>query len=121
MPKPVVVDKRYLDCVNALFAEAESNFQSLDLGWRWPDVWPLKAKGRMRLGLQKPAAERTSSPEEARYATWLAAVATGWNDDAQIENLVAGDDIWASMAREQRDAVQFEEELEQRRKTAFSQ
>jgi tetratricopeptide (TPR) repeat protein len=66
------------------------------------------------------AAERTSAPEEARYATWLAVVATGWDDEEQIENLVAGDDVWAAMAREQRDAVLFEEELMQRRKTEFT-
>jgi tetratricopeptide (TPR) repeat protein len=66
------------------------------------------------------AAERTSSPEEARYATWLAAVATGWDDEEKIDTLVSGDDIWAAMAREQRDAVLFDDELEERRTTEFA-
>ena len=67
------------------------------------------------------AADRTSSPEEARYATWLAVTATGWEDEEMLESLESGDDIWAAMAREQRDAVAFEEELEQRRRTEFMQ
>lgn len=61
------------------------------------------------------AAERTSSDEEGRYATWLSAAATGWTDDALVDELSAGDDIWAAMAKEQQDAAAFEAELAARR------
>ena len=105
----------------AVADDAETNFPEPRPWLALARCLAAQGKGQDAARAAEAAAERTSSPEEARYATWLAAVATGWNDDAQIENLVAGDVIWASMAREQRDAVQFEEELEQRRKTAFSQ
>jgi hypothetical protein len=61
------------------------------------------------------AAERTSSDEEGRYATWLSAAASGWTDAALVEELSGGDDIWAAMAKEQQDAAEFEAELATRR------
>ena len=92
----------------SLFADdAETNFPEPRPWLALARCLAAQGKGQDAARAAEAAAERTSSPEEARYATWLAAVATGWNDDAQIENLVAGDDIWASMAREQRDAVQL--------------
>ncbi len=56
-------------------------------------------------------------PVERRYATWLAAVASGWSDEEMVEELVSGDDIWASMAREHKNAAEFQAEVDQRRRT----
>jgi hypothetical protein len=80
-----------------------------------------QGKGEAAARAARGAADRTSSPEEARYATWLAVVATGWQDEEQVSSLAAGDDIWAAMAREHRDAIQFEDEVALRRKTDFSE
>ncbi len=65
------------------------------------------------------ASERTASPEEARYADWLAAIAEGWTDPKRVEALAGGSDVWAALAREQQDANAFSAELEQRRATAW--
>jgi tetratricopeptide (TPR) repeat protein len=67
----------------------------------------------------RAAAERTASPEEGRYTTWLSAAASEWKDEALIEELSEGDDIWASMAREQKEAAAFEAELATRRTTTW--
>lgn len=67
----------------------------------------------------KAAAERTTSDEEGRYATWLSAAATGWTDDALVAQLSEGEDIWAAMAREQQDAAAFAAELAERRELAW--
>jgi tetratricopeptide (TPR) repeat protein len=57
------------------------------------------------------AAERTDSDEEERYARWLSAAASNWQDDELVESLSAGSDIWAAMAKEQQDAAAFAAEL----------
>lgn len=61
------------------------------------------------------AAERTSSDEEERYARWLSAAASNWQDAELVESLSQGDDIWASMAKEQQDAAAFAAELATRK------
>ena len=63
----------------------------------------------------KAAAERTSSDEEERYARWLAAAASDWQDSELVDSLSRGSDIWASMAKEQQDAAAFAAELATRR------
>lgn len=61
------------------------------------------------------AADRTTSDEEERYARWLSAAASNWQDAELVDSLSAGSDIWASMAKEQQDATAFEAELATRR------
>jgi hypothetical protein len=61
------------------------------------------------------AADRTTSEEEERYARWLSAAASNWQDAELVDSLSAGSDIWASMAKEQQDATAFEAELATRR------
>ncbi len=63
------------------------------------------------------AAEKTNSEVESRYARWLASMAEGWRDPSAVEALAKGDDIWASIAREQQAAASFESELDRRRET----
>ena len=60
------------------------------------------------------AAARAVSDEEARYASWLAGVASGWTDPASLDELAEGDDIWATMAKEQKAATAFQAKLEAR-------
>jgi hypothetical protein len=90
---------------------------------RWQDSAPWLALARCLAAdgqadeaarAARAAAGRSSSPEESRYATWLAAVASGWKDGEVVEALVSGDDIWARMAAEQRDEEAFVAELGRR-------
>lgn len=57
------------------------------------------------------AAERTGSEVEARYARWLASLADGFQDADALEGLAQGDDFWALLAKEQKDAQDFEQVL----------
>lgn len=67
----------------------------------------------------KVAATRGTSDSESRYATWLAATASQWQDDEAMSSLAEGDDIWAIMAKEQQDNAAFQAELEARRDTEW--
>ena len=68
----------------------------------------------------KGAAERTSGDDHARYATWLAASASEWQDAEAVDALKEGDDIWGLMAKEHQEAGAFEQELQARRETLWT-
>ena len=53
--------------------------------------------------------------EESRYATYLAAVASGWKDGIAREALTEGDDIWAALSKDRAKAKAFDAELDQRK------
>ncbi|MDP6933549.1 MAG: hypothetical protein QGG40_11565 [Myxococcota bacterium] len=63
----------------------------------------------------REAMERTTSEEEARYATYLISLANRETDEEAVSNLETGTDIWAVLAREQREAEEFAREVELRR------
>jgi len=65
------------------------------------------------------AASRTTSDLEERYANWLAAAASNWQDEELVEALSDGSDIWAAMAKEQKDATAFSAELSTRETTTW--
>lgn len=65
------------------------------------------------------AASRTTSDLEERYANWLAAAASNWQDEELVESLSDGSDIWAAMAKEQKDATAFSAELSTRETTTW--
>ena len=63
----------------------------------------------------KAAAGRSDSMEESRYATYLAAVASGWKDGIAREALTEGDDIWAALSADRAKAKEFDAELDRRK------
>ena len=65
------------------------------------------------------AADRTTSDHEERYANWLAAAASNWQDEELVESLSAGTDIWAALAQEQKEATAFSAELSTRETTTW--
>jgi len=65
----------------------------------------------------KAAAGRSDSREEARYATYLAAMATEWQDGMVRDSLASGDDIWAALSKDHDRAQAFVLELDKRRVT----
>ena len=65
----------------------------------------------------REAAARTSSPEEARYASWLAAVATNWSDPEELEAIASGDDVWSSIAESKKQDDAFKKGMEKYKKS----
>ena len=63
----------------------------------------------------KAAAGRSDSLEESRYATYLAAMASGWQDGIAREALTEGDDIWAALSKDRAKASKFDAELVRRK------
>lgn len=68
----------------------------------------------------KGAVARSTGEGETRYATWLAATASEWEDQAAVTTLTEGDDIWSLMAEEQQANEAFSAELQARRETEWS-
>jgi hypothetical protein len=77
----------------------------------------LAAKGDGARAAQaaKAAAGRSDSAEESRYATYLAAVASGWKDGIAREALTEGEDVWAALSQDHARAKAFSVELEKRK------
>ncbi|MFM2245665.1 MAG: hypothetical protein RL071_1739 [Pseudomonadota bacterium] len=93
---------------------------------RWTDPRPWLALARCKnlsgdaagaARAAKAAAELSGEGAESRYARWLSTMAGGWRDTAAVEALAAGDDIWATIAKEQQAAASFAAGVDLRRET----
>ena len=61
------------------------------------------------------AAARSHSPEETRYATYLAAMGADWRDPESSESLAKGTDVWAALGEDYAKGVELQRELDLRK------
>ena len=63
----------------------------------------------------KLAAARSDSPEESRYASYIAASAQAFPGDTNQERLQEGSDIWAALSADHVRAEELESEINERK------
>ncbi|MGB0639822.1 MAG: tetratricopeptide repeat protein, partial [Myxococcota bacterium] len=72
-------------------------------------------EGEMAAEAAKLAAARSDSPEESRYASYIAASAEAFPGDSNQDQLQEGSDIWAALSADHERAEQLESEINQRK------
>jgi hypothetical protein len=72
-------------------------------------------EGEMAAEAAKQAAVRSDSPEESRYASYIAASAQAFPGDPNQERLQEGSDIWAALSADHVKAEELETEINQRK------